>query len=162
MKKSPYRRATLVSAMWIMSCGENAIKYKVQQATSTYLTSVKLNLNLMLNFTQTKHLRHSSEPSSPVTCYLNSSTETSKRALSFKRCSPCQCKSRPQTQTGTLRPALRCRWSTPDSSSCVWRRAAECGTPALSCPEIRPTWLLAWWCTASRSYNDILWLRWHV
>lgn len=65
--------------------------------------------------------------------------------------SPCRCRSRPRRPTGTLHPGLRCRWSKPGSSSCVWRRAAGYGTPARSCPGIRPAWPLAWWCTASGS-----------
>lgn len=81
------------------------------------------------------------------------------RVTSTDISTPCRCKSPPQRQTETLRPEQRCRWSTPGSSSCVWRRAAECGTPAQSCPGILPAWPPAWWCTASGSCRDTLWLR---
>lgn len=67
---------------------------------------------------------------------------------------PCQCKSPPRKQTGILHPELRCRWSTPGSSSCAWKPAAGCGTPARSCPEIRQVWPRAWWCRASGSFGD--------
>lgn len=67
---------------------------------------------------------------------------------------PCQCKSPPRKQTGILHPELRCRWSTPGSSSCAWKPAAGCGTPARSCPKIRQVWPRAWWCRASGSFGD--------